>query len=99
MAPPSGFSELRGVDTALGRVTLATLLQTGDQGEYGTGTDTPVPGIAPVPPPAGAGPHADPGRARPRARHARARDRTRPARRRHEWLNRSPSSWRRATRP
>jgi hypothetical protein len=50
MAHPSGFSELRGVDTALGRVTLATLLQTGDQGEYGPGTDTPVPAIAPVPP-------------------------------------------------
>jgi hypothetical protein len=50
MAHPAGFSELRGVDTALGRVTLATLLQTGDQGEYGPGTDTPVPAIAPVPP-------------------------------------------------
>jgi hypothetical protein len=50
MAHPSGFSEVRGVDTALGRVTLATLLQTGDQGEYGPGTDTPVPTIAPVPP-------------------------------------------------
>jgi Copper transport outer membrane protein, MctB len=50
MPQPSGFSALRGVDTALGRVTLATLLQTGDQGEYGPGTDTPVPAIAPVPP-------------------------------------------------
>jgi Copper transport outer membrane protein, MctB len=50
MPQPSGFSALRGVDTALGRVTLATLLQTGDQGEYGPGTDTPVPTIAPVPP-------------------------------------------------
>ena len=50
MPHPSGFSALRGVDTALGRVTLATLLQTGDQGEYGPGTDTPVPAIAPVPP-------------------------------------------------
>ena len=50
MGHPSGFSELRGIDTALGRVTLATLLQTGDQGEYGPGTDTPVPAIAPVPP-------------------------------------------------
>jgi hypothetical protein len=47
---PPRFSELRGVDTALGRVTLATLLQTGDQGEYGPGTDTPVPAIAAVPP-------------------------------------------------
>jgi Copper transport outer membrane protein, MctB len=49
MPHPSGFSALRGVDTALGRVTLAVLLETGDQGEYGPGTDTPVPAIAPVP--------------------------------------------------
>ena len=55
IAHPSGFAKLRGVDTALGRVTLATLLQTGDQGEYGPGTDTPVPAIAPVPPAAETG--------------------------------------------
>jgi copper transport outer membrane protein MctB len=48
-AHPSGFAALSGVDTALGRVTLATLLETGDQGEYGPGTDTPVPAIEPVP--------------------------------------------------
>ena len=48
---PSRFSALRGVDTALGRVTLAVLLETGDQGEYGPGADTLVPTIAPVPAP------------------------------------------------
>jgi hypothetical protein len=46
---PSGFAALRGVDTALGRVTLAVLLETGDQGEYGPGADTLVPAIPPVP--------------------------------------------------
>jgi hypothetical protein len=49
MRHPSGFSALRGVDTALGRVTLAVLLETGDQGEYGPGADTLLPAIAPVP--------------------------------------------------
>jgi hypothetical protein len=52
---PSGFSSLRGVDTALGRVTLAVLLETGDQGEYGPGADTLIPPIEPVPPPAETG--------------------------------------------
>ena len=52
---PSGFSSLRGIDTALGRVTLAVLLETGDQGEYGPGADTLVPPIEPVPPPAETG--------------------------------------------
>ena len=47
---PSGFSALRGVDTTLGRVTLAVLLETGDQGEYGPGADTLLPPIEPVPP-------------------------------------------------
>jgi hypothetical protein len=50
MPHPSGFSALRGIDTALGRMTLAVLLETGDQGEYGPGADTLVPAIAPVPP-------------------------------------------------
>jgi copper transport outer membrane protein MctB len=49
MRHPSGFAALRGVDTALGRVTLAVLLETGDQGEYGPGADTLVPAIPPVP--------------------------------------------------
>jgi hypothetical protein len=55
MPHPSGFAALRGVDTALGRITLAVLLETGDQGEYGPGADTLVPTIAPVPPPAETG--------------------------------------------
>jgi hypothetical protein len=52
---PPGFAAMRGIDTALGRVTLAVLLETGDQGEYGPGTDTPVPAIAPVPATTGPG--------------------------------------------
>ncbi|MEX2212273.1 MAG: copper transporter [Gaiellaceae bacterium] len=48
---PSAFTVVHGVDTALGRVTLAVLLETGVQGEYGPGTDTPIPAIAPVIPP------------------------------------------------
>jgi hypothetical protein len=52
---PSGFATLRGVETALGRVTLAVLLETGDQGEYGPGADTLIPPIEPVPPPAETG--------------------------------------------
>ena len=46
---PSGFAAVRGVDTALGRITLAVLLETGDSGEYGPGADTLIPAIAPVP--------------------------------------------------
>ena len=50
MRHPSGFAAVRGVDTALGRITLAVLLETGDSGEYGPGADTLLPAIAPVPP-------------------------------------------------
>jgi hypothetical protein len=45
---PEGFSVLRDVTTALGRVTLAVLLETGAQGEYGPGAASVVPPIAPV---------------------------------------------------
>ena len=45
---PEGFSVLRDVTVALGRVTLAVLLETGAQGEYGPGAASVVPPIAPV---------------------------------------------------
>jgi hypothetical protein len=45
---PDSFAVVHGIDTALGRVTLAVLLETGAQGEYGPGTDDPVPPIPPV---------------------------------------------------
>ncbi|MEX1358018.1 MAG: hypothetical protein WD981_05290, partial [Gaiellaceae bacterium] len=45
---PEGFSVLRDVTTALGRITLAVLLETGAQGEYGPGAASVVPPIAPV---------------------------------------------------
>lgn len=45
---PEGFSVLRDVTTALGRVTLAVLLETGAQGDYGPGAASVVPPIAPV---------------------------------------------------
>jgi hypothetical protein len=45
---PEGFSVLRDVTTALGRVTLAVLLETGAQGEYGPGAASVVPPIPTV---------------------------------------------------
>jgi hypothetical protein len=48
---PEGFSVLRDVNTALGRVTLAVLLETGVQGEYGPGAASVVPPIPTVVPP------------------------------------------------
>ena len=48
---PEGFAVLRDVSTALGRVSLAVLLETGAQGEYGPGAPSAVPTILPVPPP------------------------------------------------
>lgn len=48
---PESFSVVRGVETTLGRVALAVLLETGVHGEYGPGSDTPVPPIPPVSPP------------------------------------------------
>jgi hypothetical protein len=48
---PEGFAVLTDVTTALGRVTLAVLLETGTQGEYGPGAPSVVPPIAPVVPP------------------------------------------------
>ncbi|MBD0337909.1 MAG: copper transporter [Thermoleophilia bacterium] len=50
---PEGFAVLRDVSTALGRVSLAVLLETGAQGEYGPGAPSAVPTIQPVPPLAG----------------------------------------------
>ena len=52
---PEGFSVLRDATTALGRVTLAVLLETGAQGEYGPGAPSVVPPIAPVALPADQG--------------------------------------------
>lgn len=49
---PEGFAVLRDVTTALGRVSLAVLLETGAQGDYGPGAPSVVPPIAPVSPPA-----------------------------------------------
>ena len=49
---PEGFAVLRDVTTALGRVSLAVLLETGAQGDYGPGAPSVVPPIAPVVPPA-----------------------------------------------
>jgi hypothetical protein len=48
---PEGFSVLRDVNTALGRVTLAVLLETGVQGQYGPGAPSVVPPIPTVVPP------------------------------------------------
>jgi hypothetical protein len=45
---PEGFSVLRDVTTALGRVTLAVLLETGARGEYGPGAASVVPPIPTV---------------------------------------------------
>lgn len=49
---PDGFAVLRDVTTALGRVTLAVLLESGAQGDFGPGAPSVVPPIAPVQPPA-----------------------------------------------
>lgn len=50
---PAGFSVVQNVESALGRVTLAVLLETGEPGEYGPGAPQAVPPIGPVTPPAG----------------------------------------------
>jgi hypothetical protein len=49
---PEGFTVLSDAATALGRVSLAVLLETGAQGEYGPGAASAVPTIPPVAPPA-----------------------------------------------
>jgi hypothetical protein len=49
---PEGFSVLRDVTTVIGRVTLAVLLETGAQGDYGPGAPSVVPPVPPVVPPA-----------------------------------------------
>jgi hypothetical protein len=48
---PAGFAVLRDASTRLGQMTLAVLLETGAQGEYGPGAPSAVPTIQPVPPP------------------------------------------------
>jgi hypothetical protein len=50
---PAGFSVVQNVESALGRVTLAVLLETGEPGEYGPGAPQAVPPINPVTPPQG----------------------------------------------
>lgn len=50
---PAGFSVVQNVESALGRVTLAVLLETGEPGEYGPDAPQPVPPINPVTPPQG----------------------------------------------
>jgi hypothetical protein len=45
---PDGFAVVRDATTPLGQVTLAVLLETGAQGEYGPGAPSIVPPIAPV---------------------------------------------------
>jgi hypothetical protein len=48
---PGGFAVLRDVGATLGRVTLAVLLETGVQGDFGPDAPTVVPLIPPVSPP------------------------------------------------
>lgn len=50
---PAGFSVVQNVESALGRVTLAVLLETGEPGEYGPDAPQAVPPINPVTPPQG----------------------------------------------
>lgn len=50
---PEGFAVLRDATTALGQMTLAVLLETGAQGDYGPGAPDVIPTIQPVPPPGG----------------------------------------------
>ncbi len=49
---PDGFTVLRDATGALGRMSLAVLLATGDPGEYGPDASSVIPFIEPVEPPA-----------------------------------------------
>lgn len=50
---PPGFSVVQNVESSLGRLTLAVLLETGEPGEYGPDARKAVPPINPVTPPQG----------------------------------------------
>jgi hypothetical protein len=50
---PPGFSVVQNVESSLGRLTLAVLLETGEPGEYGPDARKAVPPINPVTQPAG----------------------------------------------